>query len=59
MEYWSVGVLGMVELDLFLYEWYKAEHKNRPSSAFDCQYSITPPLHYSMGFKTAKTTLQG
>jgi hypothetical protein len=24
LEKWSVGVLGLVELDLFLYEWYQA-----------------------------------
>jgi hypothetical protein len=34
-----------VALDLFLYEWFKAENQNRPPSAFDRQFSITPPLH--------------
>jgi len=28
MDQWRVGELGFVELDLFLYEWYKAENKN-------------------------------
>jgi hypothetical protein len=35
MEYWNVGILGLVVLDLFLYEWQRAENKIRPSSAFD------------------------
>jgi hypothetical protein len=56
LEQWSVGVLGLVEVDLFLHEWYKAKNKNRPPSAFDLLYSITPPLHHSMGFQTTKTT---
>jgi hypothetical protein len=47
----GVKVLGLMERDLFLYELYKAENKNRPSSAFDRQYTITPPLHHSMVFK--------
>jgi hypothetical protein len=31
MEYWSVGILGLVEVDLFLYGWQRAE--NNPSAA--------------------------
>jgi hypothetical protein len=27
MEYWNAGILGLLELDLFLYGWYKAENK--------------------------------
>jgi len=41
MEYWSVEVLDLVELDLFLYEWQRAELENRSSSVFIHQYSIT------------------
>jgi hypothetical protein len=54
LEYWSVGVLGLVELDLFLYKWYKDENENRPSSALNLQYSITPSLHQATDFQTAK-----
>jgi len=56
MECWSIESTRLAELNLFLYEWYKAENKNRPSSAFDRQFSITPPRHYSVGFQTAKAT---
>jgi len=31
MEYWSVGILGLVEVDLFLYGWCRAE--NNPLAA--------------------------
>jgi hypothetical protein len=54
MESWSIEDPRLLESKLLLNQWYKAEHKNRPSSAFARQYSITPPLHHSMGFQTAK-----
>jgi hypothetical protein len=56
MEYWNVGVLSLAECDLFLSSWQGAENQFRPSSAFDPQYSIFPPFHYSMGSLTANTT---
>jgi hypothetical protein len=56
MECWSIG---LVELDLFLDEGCKPENKNRPSSVFDPQFSITPLLHHSMGYLTAKITPPG
>ena len=59
MEYWNVGILGMAEFDLFLYGWNGPKNKIRPSSAFDPQYSIFPPFHYSMGSLTANTTPLG
>jgi hypothetical protein len=40
MEYWNVGVVGLAELDPFLYGWHGAENKFRLSSAFDPLYSI-------------------
>ena len=54
MEYWSVGVLGLVELDLSLPERSKPKPKNRPSSAFDSQHSIAPGLHHSLCFQANK-----
>ncbi len=48
MEFWNVGILGLAELDLFLLGWHGSEYKIRPSSAFDSQYSIIPPFHYSI-----------
>ena len=47
METWNAGMLGLAEWDLFLSRWQKSEHKIRPSSAFDSQYSIIPSFHYS------------
>jgi len=46
MDYWSFGVSGMVEADLFLYEWQKAKPKNRPSSIFNLQYSMAPVIRH-------------
>jgi hypothetical protein len=56
MEYWNVGMLGLAELDLFLYGWHGVENKIRSSFAFDFQYSIFPVFHYSMGSLAANTT---
>jgi hypothetical protein len=51
MEQWSVGVLGLVELDLFLYEWYRVENKIDHHPIF---IPNIPLLHHSPGFLTAK-----
>jgi hypothetical protein len=44
MEQWSVGVLDLLEIDLFLQECCKAEHKVRPPSILNPQSAITPQL---------------
>jgi hypothetical protein len=59
MEYWSIGVLGLAELDLFSSERNKPKHKNRSSSAFDPQHSIAPVLHHSLCFQADKPTHLG
>jgi hypothetical protein len=56
MEYWSDGLLGLVERDLILSGWHGPENKSRPSSAFNSQSSIIPPFQYSMGYLTADST---
>jgi hypothetical protein len=33
MEYWNVGILGLAELDLFLYGQHIAKNEIRPTSA--------------------------
>jgi hypothetical protein len=45
MEYWSVGIMGIAEWDLFLWGWHGTEFKIWSSSVFDFQYSIIPPFH--------------
>ena len=59
METWNVGMLGLAEWDLFLYRRQESEHKIRPSSAFDSQYSIIPPFHDSIGHMAADITPAG
>ena len=59
METWNVGMLGLAEWDLFLYRRQESEHKIRPSSAFDFQYSIIPPFHDSIGHMAADITPAG
>jgi len=44
-ECWNIENPRLVELNLILYEWFKPENINSPSSAFDLNLSITPPLH--------------
>ena len=48
LERWNTGFSGMGAV---LLGWHGSEHKIRPSSAFDSQYSIIPPFQYSVGAK--------
>jgi hypothetical protein len=59
MECWNFENPRLAEGDLFLNGWHGSENKIRQSSAFDSQYSIFPPFHYSMGYLTATTTPLG
>jgi hypothetical protein len=56
MEHWNVGIMGLADCSLILCGWPGSENKIRAASAFDSQYSIFPPFHYSMGYLTATTT---
>ena len=60
LEYWNVGILGLVELDLFFIGLAAIQkNKIRPISIFDPQYSIFPSFRYSMGYLAVKTTPLG
>jgi hypothetical protein len=51
MECWNIGFDGM--RSVILYEWCRAETKNRLTSVFDLQYSIFPSFHaLAVGAKT-------
>jgi hypothetical protein len=56
---WNNGILGLSEYDLFLYRWDGLKNKNRHRSAFDPQYSIIPPFHYSIGRLKVNLTSTG
>jgi hypothetical protein len=45
--------MGLVEADLFLWDWLNQKNKIRPMSAFNPQNSIFPSFHYSLGYLPA------
>ena len=59
LEYWSVGMMGLLAWDLILSGWHGPEYKISRSSVFDTQFSIIPSFHHSTRSLRQKALLWG